>query len=69
MLARLSLDAINDSVDDRDLQPDGAREGGRPDVLATLVEVYEAKHFPLDLPDPYDAKIPVRLTRCEAQLK
>jgi HTH-type transcriptional regulator / antitoxin HigA len=27
-------------------------EGDKLDVLATLVEAYEAKRFPLDLPDP-----------------
>ena len=30
-------------------------EGDRLDVLVTLVEAYEAKHFPLDLPDPIEA--------------
>jgi HTH-type transcriptional regulator/antitoxin HigA len=30
-------------------------EGERLDVLVTLVEAYEAKHFPLDLPDPVAA--------------
>ncbi len=30
-------------------------EGDRLDVLVTLVEAYEAKHFPLDLPDPVAA--------------
>jgi HTH-type transcriptional regulator / antitoxin HigA len=30
-------------------------EGERLDVLVTLVEAYEAKHFPLDLPDPVEA--------------
>jgi HTH-type transcriptional regulator/antitoxin HigA len=30
-------------------------EGDRLDVLATLVEAYEARHFPLDLPDPVAA--------------
>ena len=30
-------------------------EGDRLDVLVTLVEAYEARHFPLDLPDPVDA--------------
>ena len=30
-------------------------EGDRLDILATLVEAYEAKHFPLDLPDPVEA--------------
>ena len=30
-------------------------EGGRLDVLVTLVEAYELKHFPLELPDPIEA--------------
>lgn len=30
-------------------------QGQRLDVLATLVEAYEAKHHPLDLPDPVEA--------------
>ena len=30
-------------------------EGEKLEVLATLVEAYEAKHFPLDLPDPVAA--------------
>lgn len=30
-------------------------DGDRLDVLVTLVEAYEAKHFPLDLPDPIEA--------------
>jgi HTH-type transcriptional regulator / antitoxin HigA len=30
-------------------------EGDRLDVLVTLVEAYEAKHFPLDLPNPVEA--------------
>lgn len=33
----------------------GTPEGDRLDVLATLVEAYEAKHFPMDLPNPIDA--------------
>ena len=33
----------------------GTAEGDRLDVLATLVEAYEVKHFPLDLPDPVEA--------------
>jgi HTH-type transcriptional regulator / antitoxin HigA len=33
----------------------GTAEGDRLDVLATLVEAYEAKRFPLDLPDPVEA--------------
>jgi HTH-type transcriptional regulator/antitoxin HigA len=30
-------------------------EGERLDVLVTLVEAYEKKHFPMDLPDPVEA--------------
>jgi HTH-type transcriptional regulator/antitoxin HigA len=30
-------------------------EGDRLDVLATLVEAWEAKHYPLDLPDAVQA--------------
>ena len=33
----------------------GSREGDRLDVLVTLVEAYERKHFPMDLPDPVEA--------------
>lgn len=32
-----------------------SHEGDRLDVLVTLVEAYEARHFPLDLPDPIAA--------------
>jgi HTH-type transcriptional regulator / antitoxin HigA len=30
-------------------------EGEKLDVLVTLVEAYEAKHYPLDFPDPVEA--------------
>ena len=30
-------------------------EGEKLDVLVTLIEAYERKHFPLDLPDPVEA--------------
>lgn len=30
-------------------------KGDRLEVLATLVEAYEAKHYSLDLPDPVEA--------------
>lgn len=30
-------------------------EGEKLDILATLIEAYECKHFPLDLPDPVEA--------------
>src|SRR5438132_4369864 len=33
----------------------GTRDGDRLDVLATLIDVYEAEHYPLDPPDPIEA--------------
>lgn len=33
----------------------GTPEGEKLDVLVTLVEAYERKHFPMDLPDPVEA--------------
>lgn len=33
----------------------GTPEGDRLDVLATLVDAYEAEHFPMDPPDPVEA--------------
>lgn len=33
----------------------GSPEGDRLDVLATLIEAYEARHYPMDLPDPVEA--------------
>lgn len=33
----------------------GSPQGDRLDVLVTLIEAYEAKHFPMDPPDPIDA--------------
>jgi HTH-type transcriptional regulator/antitoxin HigA len=33
----------------------GSPEGDRLDVLVTLVEAFEARHFPIDLPDPVEA--------------
>ena len=30
-------------------------EGDRLDVLVTLVEAWEARHYPIDLPDPVEA--------------
>ncbi|WP_425129706.1 helix-turn-helix domain-containing protein, partial [Burkholderia vietnamiensis] len=33
----------------------GTPDGDRLEVLATLIERYEAEHFPLDLPDPIEA--------------
>jgi HTH-type transcriptional regulator / antitoxin HigA len=33
----------------------GTPAGDRFEVLLTLVEAYESKHFPIDLPDPVEA--------------
>ena len=33
----------------------GTPKGDRLDVLVTLVQAYEAKHFPMALPDPVEA--------------
>ena len=32
-----------------------SEQGDKLDILVTLVEAYEAKQFPLDLPDPIEA--------------
>lgn len=33
----------------------GTPDGDRFDILLTLSEAYEARHFPVDLPDPVEA--------------
>jgi HTH-type transcriptional regulator / antitoxin HigA len=33
----------------------GSRDGDRLDVLATLIDAYEAEYFPIDPPDPIEA--------------
>jgi len=39
-----------------DLDPEAdSAEGERLDVLGTLVQAYEAKHHPIDPPDPIEA--------------
>jgi len=37
--------------------PTGTPEGDRLDVLATLIDAYEAKHHAIDAPDPIEAII------------
>jgi HTH-type transcriptional regulator/antitoxin HigA len=39
---------------DQDPDPESP-EGEHFEVLLTLIEAYEAKHFPIDLPDPVEA--------------
>ena len=39
-----------------DLDPDaGSPDGDRLDILATLVQAYEAKHYQIEPPDPIEA--------------
>ena len=33
----------------------GTPKGDRLDVLATLIDVYESRHYPMDPPDPIEA--------------
>ena len=33
----------------------GTPDGDRFEILLTLVEAYESKHYPIDLPDPVEA--------------
>jgi len=33
----------------------GTPEGDRLDILVTLIEAYEARHWPIEAPDPIDA--------------
>lgn len=39
---------------DNELEP-GSPQGDAFEVMITLIEAYEAKHFPIDLPNPIDA--------------
>jgi len=50
---RAALRAVSQLVD-QDPSPD-TPEGDRLDVLSTLIEAYERKHHPIDLPDPVEA--------------
>lgn len=46
--------ALND-IENLMMAEPGTVEGEKLDILVTLVEAYEAKHFPMDLPDPVEA--------------
>ena len=50
---RAALRVVSTLVD-QDPSPDSP-EGERLDVLSTLIEAYERKHHPIDLPDPVEA--------------
>lgn len=44
----------------------GTPEGDRLDVIATLIEAYEARHWPIDAPDPIEA---IRVRMEQKQLR
>ena len=50
---RAALRVVSQLVD-QDPSPD-TPEGERLEVLSTLIEAYERKHYPVDLPDPVEA--------------
>jgi len=50
---RAALAVVSDLID-LDPAPD-TPEGGRLEVIGTLVEAYERQHYPIDPPDPIDA--------------
>ena len=50
---RAALRVVSALVD-QDPSPDSP-EGERLDVLSTLIEAYERKHYAIDLPDPMEA--------------
>ena len=50
---RTALRVVSTLVD-QDPSPD-TPDGERLDVLSTLIEAYERKHHPIDLPDPVEA--------------
>lgn len=50
---QLALGEVSAFFDD---EPEpGSAKGDRFEILLTLIEAYERKHFPVDLPDPVEA--------------
>ena len=49
--ALAEVDSLMDAVP-------GSSEGDRLDVLVTLIEAYEAGHWPINTPDPIEAANP-----------
>lgn len=48
--------ALGDIAALMELDPEpGTPKGDRLDILATLVQAYETRHFPIDAPDPVEA--------------
>jgi HTH-type transcriptional regulator/antitoxin HigA len=57
--ALVEIDGLMDAVP-------GTRNGERLDVLVTLVEAYEARHWPIHTPDPIEA---IRIRMEQKQLR
>jgi HTH-type transcriptional regulator/antitoxin HigA len=55
----VEIDALMDAVP-------GTRNGDRLDVLVTLIEAYEARHWPIEAPDPIEA---IRIRMEQKQLR
>jgi len=48
--------ALNEVSRLMESDPDpGTPDGARLDILSTLIQDYESKHFPIDLPEPIEA--------------
>lgn len=50
---KAALEIASELVE-KDPAPDTA-DGDYLDIITTLIQAYEAKHFPVDLPDPIEA--------------
>ncbi len=50
---RAALRALSAYFDDEPMP--GTADGDRFEIMLTLVEAYESKHFPVGLPDPVEA--------------
>jgi len=60
----MNIKPVNTEADYRDALKDveslmmaksDSPEGEKLDVLTTLIEAYESKHYPIDMPDPIEA--------------
>jgi HTH-type transcriptional regulator / antitoxin HigA len=54
--------AVASKLVDKDPAP-GTLDGDRLDLLTTLIEAYEAKHYPVPAPDPIDLLLHVMESR------
>jgi len=59
-----ALDRLNDLFD----APIGSDESDEADILALLINEYEAKHYPIETPDPIEA-IKIRMEELDLKQK